>query len=48
VQAAHEGSSGVDIVLGSTDVIENGEAFLQRLASLSSPEGAFPARVSIE
>jgi hypothetical protein len=48
VQAAHEGSSGVDIVLGSTDLIENGEAFLQCLASLSAPEATFAPRVSIE
>lgn len=36
IQAAHECSTGVDIVLGSTRLIENGEDFLQDLASLSA------------
>lgn len=51
VQAAHECSAGVDIVLGSTRLIENGEDFLQDLASLSaarSGSGPGGPRVSTE
>ena len=42
VQAAHELSSGVEIVLGSTHLIEGGDYFLQELASLSRPPNGAP------
>ena len=44
VQAAHELSSGVEIVLGSTHLIESGDHFLADLASLSQQTSARPSR----
>jgi syntaxin-binding protein 1 len=39
IQAAHELSSGVDIVLGSTHLIEGGDHFLQELRAISAADG---------
>ena len=37
IQAAHELSSGVEVVLGSTGLIEGGDHFLELLSGLSRP-----------
>jgi Sec1 family len=40
VQAAHELSSGVEVFLGSTNLLEGGNAFLEQLASLTARDAA--------